>query len=399
MKFGLAVLLTLALGSVASHFLLEDNGYVLINFRGYSVEMSVPVLVVALCLLYIAARLLVRTWQAPRELGAAAARARARRSGRSATEGLIALSEGKLARGERLLTRSAGDSGAPLLNYLSAARAAQMQGDRGRRDEWLRLAAEQDPAATNAVLLTRAELELAHGERGAALQSLARVLEDQPRHPEALRMLARLRREGREWRELADLLPALRRVQGLSGAELESWTVEAWTGLLDAPGLDHGAIEGLWGELPRALRKRPELVRARAGALVRGGYRAEAETEIRRALKRDWDPALVGLYGQVELGDGSRQLAQLEAWLKDHPDDPVLLLAAGRACLRAELWGKARSYLESSLAVEPTPAAYHALGELMREIGDTDEASEAFRKGLDLSYGPTTRLPRLGSDL
>ena len=38
------VILTLAAGSIAAHFLLQDNGYVLINFRGYAVEMSVPVL-------------------------------------------------------------------------------------------------------------------------------------------------------------------------------------------------------------------------------------------------------------------------------------------------------------------------------------------------------------------
>ena len=29
-----------SIGSVAAHFLLENNGYVLINFRGYTVEMN-----------------------------------------------------------------------------------------------------------------------------------------------------------------------------------------------------------------------------------------------------------------------------------------------------------------------------------------------------------------------
>ena len=44
MRLGLFLILILLIGSVAAHFLLENNGYVLINFRGYTVEMSVPVL-------------------------------------------------------------------------------------------------------------------------------------------------------------------------------------------------------------------------------------------------------------------------------------------------------------------------------------------------------------------
>jgi uncharacterized protein HemY len=44
MKFGLVVVLTLALGAVAASFLLQDNGYVLINFHGYALETSVPIL-------------------------------------------------------------------------------------------------------------------------------------------------------------------------------------------------------------------------------------------------------------------------------------------------------------------------------------------------------------------
>ena len=58
MKFGLVVVLTLALGAVAASFLLQDNGYVLINFHGYALETSVPILVFLMLLLYLAVRLL-----------------------------------------------------------------------------------------------------------------------------------------------------------------------------------------------------------------------------------------------------------------------------------------------------------------------------------------------------
>jgi len=45
MKTGLVVVVALLVSALGAHFLLEDPGYVVINFRNYVVEMSVPVLV------------------------------------------------------------------------------------------------------------------------------------------------------------------------------------------------------------------------------------------------------------------------------------------------------------------------------------------------------------------
>ena len=134
MKVGLVVILALIVGALAAHLVLADNGYVLVNFRGYVIETSVPILALVLVLGYLAVRVLVQAWRAPRRLGEAWARARINYAGRQATKGYIALAEGRLARGERLLTRGARQSETPLLNYLAAARAAQMQGDRSRRE-------------------------------------------------------------------------------------------------------------------------------------------------------------------------------------------------------------------------------------------------------------------------
>ena len=44
MKLGLIVVVAIVASAFAAHFLLEDPGYVVINFKGYLVEMSVPVL-------------------------------------------------------------------------------------------------------------------------------------------------------------------------------------------------------------------------------------------------------------------------------------------------------------------------------------------------------------------
>lgn len=138
MKFGFIVVLALIAGALAAHFLLQDPGYVVIDFQGWLVEMSVPVLLGLVGLVLFLAWLLVKMFRAPRRLGEAAGRLRSGRSGNRLTRGMIEMAEGNFARGERLLARAAPRSDAPLLNYLQAARAAHLQGEDERRDRWLR---------------------------------------------------------------------------------------------------------------------------------------------------------------------------------------------------------------------------------------------------------------------
>ena len=137
MRSGILFVAALALGAFGAHFLLDDSGYVLIDIRGYSVEMSVPGLVLGLILLYALIRLAVRLWRVPRRVGQAAGRYRDNRSRQQLTDGLLALAEGDAAKGERLLGRGAHRSDAPVVPYLTAARAAQPQGADERRDVWL----------------------------------------------------------------------------------------------------------------------------------------------------------------------------------------------------------------------------------------------------------------------
>ena len=75
----------------------------------------------------------------------------------------------------------------------------------------------------------------------------------------------------------------------------------------------------------------------------------QAEPLLRDALKRGWNETLVEIYGQLDTGHPTRQLDVAEKLLKERPQHPVLLLALGRLCLRAKLWGKARGYLEAAI--------------------------------------------------
>ena len=133
--------------------------------------------------------------------------------------------------------------------------------------------------------------------------------------------------------------------------------------------------------------------------LIRTGLHEKVEKDLVSALKTEWRGPLVRLYGLVEGPDATKQLKRAEGWLAKNGDDPDLLLAAARLCLRNELWGKARSYLETVISLWPTPEAYQEYGRLLNQLGETNAASDAFRDGLGMiAAAPSLDIPRLESD-
>ena len=398
MRAGFLLIITLALGALAANFLLTDNGYVLINFRGYAIEMSVPVLVMLLVVGYLAIRFIVHLWRAPRRLGEMAAQRKVRKAGERIVRGYIEMGEGNYARGERLLTKGVRNSETPLLNYLAAARAAQAQGDTGRRDNWLKMAYEHEPRAAATVLLTQAELQLANEEIEVARATLNQVLEMTPRNPAALRIKAELSVASKDWHEMQLLLPRLLKSGHVSKDVTDNWYIATWCALMGEAGEQPDSVDRLWKQLPKNLRDNPVLMRARLEALLKEGRTNEAETIIRKALKQSWSEELILLYGLLEADDRSALLRRAERWLQQRPDDSALLLTAGRLCVRNELWGKARSYFESSIGLRPTPETWHELGQLLTRMGEEQAASDAYQKGLTLSYGGAD-VPRIAAGM
>ena len=398
MTFGAIVVAVLIVAAIAAHFLLGNPGYVGISFRGYLIEMSVPTLVVLAAALVFGVWLIRRLIQAPRLLGEAAGRYRSNRAGARLTRGMIEVAEGNFARGEKLLARAASTSDAPLFNYLQAARAAHLQGQDSRRDEWLKLAYEQTPEAANAVLLTQAELQLDRNQYEQALATLRRIEENSRNHGYALALLGRLYYQLRDWDNLAAILPRLKKHSRVKQETIDKWQVRVYRERF-ADAADGAEVLQEWQMVEKHLRKDVDLLDAYYMNLMRVGLHEKAEKDLVASLKAEWRGPLVRLYGLVEGPNITKQLKRAENWLAKHGEDPDLLLAAARLCLRNELWGKARSYLETVLSLRPTPEAYQVYGRLLNQLGETDAAAEAFREGLGMvADTPSLDIPRLESD-
>ena len=398
MKFGVIVVVVLFASAFGAHFLLADPGYVVINFRGYVIEMSVPVLAGFAFAFVLAVWLIHKLIVAPRRLGEAAGRYRSARSGQKLTKGMIAVAEGNFSRGEKMLGRAASTSDSPLFNYLQAARAAHLQGRDDRRDEWLRLAYEEIPEAANAILLTQAEFQIDRGENEQALATLRRLEEDSKNHSHALALMGRLYYKLKDWASLADLLPRLRKNTQVKPETLDKWTIRVHQQALDTAA-DVEVLDQTWKGIARKLRSDMTLLNAYYQGLIRAGLHDRAEKELAAALRAEWRGPLVRLFGLIEATDTTKQLKRAEGWLKNHGEDPDLLLAAARLCLRNELWGKARSYLETVIGMRPTPEAYQEYGNLLTQMGEADAAADAYKDGLGMvGAKPLPAIPHIESD-
>ena len=395
MKLGLLFIVVLIVSAFAASYLLADPGYVVINFRGYLIEMSVPVLLTLFVLAIFSTWLTVKMLRAPRKLGEAAGRYRSGRAGQKLTRGVIEVAEGNFAKGERLLARAVDVSDSPLLNYLQAARAAHLLGQDERRDGWLRQAYEKLPEAANAVLLTQAELQLDQAQYEPALATLRQIEENSPNHSHALVLLGRLYYRLEDWPQLSGLLPRLKKFGRLNDATLSMWSLRVHQEHL-ASATDGDAVVSAWKNVPKDQKKDIGLLETYYSNLIRTGRHDKAEKDLAADLRREWRPQLARLFGIVDGVDAPRQLKKAENWLKTHGEDPDLLLAAARLCLRNELWGKARSYLETVISIRPTPEAFQEYGRLLNRLGEGDAAADAYRAGLSLvARSPLPAIPHL----
>jgi HemY protein len=103
----------------------------------------------------------------------------------------------------------------------------------------------------------------------------------------------------------------------------------------------------------------------------------------------------VRLYGDLVLPDPLAPLDRAEGWLRQRPEDPDLLATCARLSLRAELVGKARSYLEASLARRPTAENSLILAELLEDLGEHEAATLWLRRAAAQAVGRRSKLPRV----
>jgi HemY protein len=373
----LAVGLTLA----ASH----NTGYVLLALPPYRVELSLNLLLVLLALGFAVGYALVRAVSAmlrlPRQVREYRVARRREKARATLLEALREYFAGRYGRAEKAAAASLELREHASLAAVLAARAAHELRAYERRDAYLEQAAAA-PEGEPARVVTAAELLLEEHRYEEALDMLKRLPH---RHTAALRLELKAQQQARNWEQVLALTEDLRRRNVFDASQAQRLRCYAFAENLKRKALDARALEEAWGRIPSSDRADRRVAAAAARGFAALGDCGRAHRIIELAVDASWDSDLVGLYAECEGGDTVRRIERAEAWLATHPGDAVLLLTLGRLCFDQGLWGKAQSYLEASVAVEPTYTAHLALARLQEKLGNTDAARRHHRESFELA--------------
>jgi HemY protein len=381
------LLLAVGIGNYAEH----DGGRMIVTISGWTIQTSFSFFVISVIvlflLLYFLLRLLSHFWNIPGQLGSWKKDRSQRLSEKYLSRGLMALVEGNWHKAEVSLTRGAPHSKSPLVNYLAAARAAQQLGEVERRDAYLMQAYKDDPDAEVAIGLVQAELQIKQQQTEQALATLTHLHDQKPKQDQVKKMLLHTYAELKDWEAMLELLPKIQRAGILPREQIQARQLEAYGGLLKQVGIeaDKQKLNNAWLNIPKKLRTELHLIEVYTEEKLKLADASDCEPLIHKALKKQWDIALLGLYGLVEGKDLARQLKFAESFLSTHAREPVLLLTLGRLSVKNKLWGKARTYLEESIEINPIPEAYRTLASVLGELGENEAAAVQYQKGLELA--------------
>lgn len=379
----------------------QDSGHVIIAYSDWTIESSLVLFVAGLIILFIAVYYSLRLWNGifslPRRLRYWRRHRRSAKVRMAYIRGMSALNAGQWSTAEKWLLKRIRHSDSPALHYLAAAQAAEAQGSMVRRDSYLRAALNLEPKADVAVGLAQADFYLKHQQVNEARTILAHMHVAHPKHTATLKKLMESVIALEDWESLLQLLPELERRHVITVGKSEELQRSAYRALFVQAAFkkDAAQLRHLWARTPRYVRRTEGVLFDYARALGSVDSQAGEQLDIllSDAIHRRWSDALVYVYGLIPPGNLSTQLTYAERWLKHHSDSAVLLLTLGRLSVRNQLWGKGRSYLEASLAIEPQAETYRELGALLERLNKPQAALECYRKAL--TFVPGKSFPSL----
>jgi HemY protein len=365
-----------------------DPGYVVLVYPPWRMEISFISFVLIMVGLIVGGVVLLRLAALTLNLPSLVREQRERRAAKKRDEnfvgGLRAFAEYRYQDAEQSLGQWQGDEARLGLARVLAARAAQEMRAVAQRERHVREATEH--GAELAAQLFEAEAHLGIKDAAAALVAINRAKEIAPQHTGLLRLELKTRQLLGQWDEVERLLDALARSNALeSGVAMQNRRMAYAENLKRRSEDDRGLLE-YWKKIPADFKQDAFVARAAARAFMQRGGHDTALDVLETALNHEWNEDLVALYGELRGSSPKRQIEQAEKWLHAQPRDARLLLTLAQLCSVQQLWGKAQSYLEASLAISASAEGHTRMAELKTQSGQPGEACQHYQKALALCH-------------
>jgi HemY protein len=379
------ILLALLVGGAV--WLADRPGAVAVDWLGWHLETSVPVLLGLLAVLAVALVLCVRlalaVWRLPTSMLEKRRHARRRKGYQALTDGLAAAAGGEVKRARQLSTRAQKLLADPGLTAFLSAQTAQLSGDAEKAQAHFAAMIER-PETASLGLRGLLDQAIKRGDDAAAisLATRARILTpgDAGLADTLLKLLIRQDRLS----EALDLVADARRHKAFTVPEAARRRALLLNQRADKAAGEEGGEASAANYARQALAADPSLAPAAcrlAAALVAGGKLRRAASVVEKAWAREPLPELARAYAGLRPGEEPLQrLRRIEKLAAVHPHDVESHLAIAEAALDAKLWGQARKHLLAAVALRSSARPYHLLARLERAEYKNEDAARAWER-------------------
>lgn len=381
-------------------YLLQEPGFVNFSYGNSNTEIKLVDFVAALFLiiplLYMLIRLFSFIFSAPKRIQAASAKRKLNKGLQDTKNGLTKYILGDWSGAEKLFLRAAEipaqnsaekraeHNSTACMNYIWAARAAHESADYTNRNQYLDKAKDCGVKEQSAFNVLQAELLLDQGLAEQALATLNQEANRLRRNPKIASLYTKAYAKLQAWDKLAEILPTIIKNKKFPAKDLQQIQKQTAFGLIQQNLDNIEVIERVGATFNDAISADHKLTTTYIKALRQHGSFNTAEAFTAKALNTKWDSELVHQYGLLAPDEAGKILTKAEKWLAKHAEDANLHLSLGRLCKHAQLWGKAKTYLETSVKLNPHPETYAELASLHEQLDEMEAAQECAKKCLEL---------------
>jgi len=339
-----------------------DPGYLYLSLYSWSVEMPLWLAIVLLVFTFLVLHGLflavenILTW--PNSWRQWRKKHHFQKATQKIEIGFIELNEGLCQAAQKHFITTLPYAPIPLLNYLMAAQTAQTLEQFDLRDRYLSAAERIVPHAKIAITLAKTKWLLEAHQWEQALAALTYLQNHTSKHPMVLKLLLQLYQATEDWPKVMSLLPDIKKSALFSEQAFIQIQYQAYLARLNQL-IKLNLItktQNFMHQLPRDLKSSPKIMLTYAGFMLENNLIDPAE-KILHAMS---------------------------------PLSSEVLFYIGKLCLKQKLWGKAKQYFESSLQLQPSKEAYGALGDLLMQLNNQEQAIEAYQQGLWLSLNKSS---------
>jgi len=370
---------------------LHNSAYVLLVYPPYRVELSLLLLIVlslaSFAIGYGLVRLTITVLQLPAYVRKYRLD-RAQAKGRELLEEVLgAFFEARYAAAEKAATSAMELGETSILYPIIAARSAHELHEYKKRDAYLSAAEGKTTGDSTMRLMASGKFMLDQRDPHAALSALQELRDSGVKgHVGAMSLELKAQQQAGNWDEVLSVLDQLEKRSSIDAMLAVQLRQQAWMEKIRQQE-DLAGLNACLKKIPAEFKRRSKVAATAAHALIKHGSGSLAQQLLTDSLNAQWDSRLVALYGDCISSDVVAQIEQAEKWLNQHKQDTGLLLALGKLCLHQKLWGKAQSYLDASISIAPSYAAYNALAKLAERLGRSDEAFKYYQKAMGLKAG------------